>query len=53
MKVAWTSDQVRALEEPLLAAGVPLMERASFALAVQVAGVLRERRGLLSFYTNS
>ncbi|GIG19453.1 carbohydrate kinase [Cellulomonas chitinilytica] len=45
MRVAWTSDQVRALEEPLLAAGVPLMERASFALAVHVAGVLRERRG--------
>lgn len=45
MKVAWTSEQVRAVEEPLLAAGVPLMERASFALAVRVAGVLRERRG--------
>jgi hydroxyethylthiazole kinase-like uncharacterized protein yjeF len=45
VKVAWTSEQVRAVEEPLLAAGVPLMERASFALAVRVAGVLRERRG--------
>lgn len=44
MLVAWTSDQVRALEEPLLAAGLPLMQRASFALAVQVAGVLRDRR---------
>ena len=33
----WTSAQVRAAEEPLLAAGVPLMERAAFALHVRVA----------------
>ena len=31
---SWTSSQVRAAEEPLLAAGVPLMERAAFALHV-------------------
>jgi len=43
--LAWTSAQVRAAEEPLLAAGVPLMQRASFALAGALARVLRERRG--------
>jgi len=43
--LSWTSDDVRAAERPLLDAGVPLMERASFALAVHVGRVLRERRG--------
>lgn len=42
---SWTSAQVRAAEEPLLATGVPLMERASFALAGAVTRRLRERRG--------
>jgi hydroxyethylthiazole kinase-like uncharacterized protein yjeF len=41
----WTSAQVRAAEQPLLAAGVPLMERAAFALQVHVAAALAERRG--------
>ena len=42
---AWDAARVRAAEEPLLAAGVPLMDRASFALAVSVARELRARRG--------
>jgi hydroxyethylthiazole kinase-like uncharacterized protein yjeF len=37
MRYAHTVAQVRAAEGPLLAAGVPLMERASTALAVEVA----------------
>ncbi|MDO8150682.1 NAD(P)H-hydrate dehydratase [Isoptericola sp. b408] len=41
---AWSADDVRAAEEPLLAAGTPLMERASFALATQVLADLRARR---------
>lgn len=41
---AWSAADVRAAEEPLLAAGVPLMERASFALATQVLRDLRARR---------
>ena len=45
MLLAYRSDDVRAAEEPLLAAGVPLMERASFALATAVARQLLERRG--------
>ncbi|GEA82339.1 hydroxyethylthiazole kinase-like uncharacterized protein yjeF [Cellulomonas uda] len=45
MLLSWTSAQVRAAEAPLLADGVPLMQRASFALAGAVARVLRERRG--------
>ncbi|HUR50749.1 MAG TPA: NAD(P)H-hydrate dehydratase [Mycobacteriales bacterium] len=40
MRLAHTVAQVRAAEEPLLAAGVPLMARASTALAVVVAGRL-------------
>ncbi|WP_315093897.1 NAD(P)H-hydrate epimerase, partial [uncultured Cellulomonas sp.] len=44
----WTSAQVRAAEEPLLAAGVPLMDRAAFALHVRVAAVLREQRGAVA-----
>ncbi len=45
MLLSWTSAQVRAAEEPLLAAGVPLMHRAAFALAGAAARALRERRG--------
>src|SRR5690606_13842304 len=41
----WTVAQVLAAEEPLLAAGVPLMQRAATALALEVTKVLRERRG--------
>ncbi len=37
MKAAHTVAQVRAAEEPLLAQGIPLMARASTALAVEVA----------------
>ena len=48
MLQTWTSAQVRAAEEPLLAAGAPLMERAAFALQVRVASVLRERRGAVA-----
>jgi len=42
---AWSAADVRAAEEPLLAAGVPLMERASFALAMQVLRDVAARRG--------
>jgi hydroxyethylthiazole kinase-like uncharacterized protein yjeF len=45
VELAWGSDDVRAAEEPLLAAGVPLMDRAAFALSVVVARELRVRRG--------
>lgn len=45
MLLAWDADQVRAAEAPLLAAGVPLMDRASFALSVTVARELVTRRG--------
>ena len=45
MLLAWDAATVRAAEAPLLAAGVPLMDRASFALAGIVARELRERRG--------
>ncbi|MBD7999803.1 bifunctional ADP-dependent NAD(P)H-hydrate dehydratase/NAD(P)H-hydrate epimerase [Oerskovia gallyi] len=38
---AFTAAQVRAAEEPLLDRGVPLMERAAFALATVVAQDLR------------
>ena len=37
MRRAYTSAQVRAAEQPLLAVGVPLMQRAAFGLAVAVA----------------
>ncbi|WP_448073366.1 NAD(P)H-hydrate epimerase [Georgenia yuyongxinii] len=40
---AHTAADVRAAEEPLLAAGEPLMDRAAFALATHVAGELRRR----------
>lgn len=43
--LAFASDAVRAAEEPLLAAGAPLMDRAAFALSVRVAAELRARRG--------
>ncbi|MFI2103747.1 bifunctional ADP-dependent NAD(P)H-hydrate dehydratase/NAD(P)H-hydrate epimerase [Isoptericola sp. NPDC019693] len=42
---AWSAADVRAAEEPLLAAGVPLMERASFALATHVLRDVAARRG--------
>lgn len=45
MILGHTADAVRSAEEPLLAAGVPLMERAAFALATEVLGLLRDRRG--------
>lgn len=45
MILAYSSDDVRAAEGPLLAAGVPLMEQAAFALATRVAAELRARRG--------
>lgn len=45
MIVAYTAADVRAAEEPLLAAGAPLMDRAAFALAGVVVRELRERRG--------
>lgn len=43
---AWSAADVRAAEEPLLAAGVPLMERASFALATIVARDVARRRSV-------
>ncbi len=45
MILGYTADAVRTAEEPLLAEGAPLMERAAFALATEVLGLLRERRG--------
>jgi len=42
---SWDAAAVRAAEQPLLAAGVPLMGRAAFALATHVARVLRDARG--------
>ncbi|MBO0923030.1 NAD(P)H-hydrate epimerase [Cellulomonas sp. zg-ZUI199] len=45
MLTSWTADDVRAAERPLLASGVPLMERAAFALAVHVGRELRATRG--------
>ncbi|MFD2026507.1 bifunctional ADP-dependent NAD(P)H-hydrate dehydratase/NAD(P)H-hydrate epimerase [Promicromonospora aerolata] len=36
MKDAWSSDEVRKAEEPLIAAGEPLMARAAYALAQTV-----------------
>lgn len=41
----WTADQVRAAEEPLLAAGRPLMAHAAFALAGAVVEQLIARQG--------
>lgn len=41
----YTAAQIRAAEEPLLAAGRPLMQHAAFALAGAVAGELAARRG--------
>ncbi|MFT0846520.1 NAD(P)H-hydrate epimerase [Actinomycetaceae bacterium L2_0104] len=41
---AYRSDDVRAAESPLLEAGVPLMERAAYALAQEVIG-RRRRQG--------
>lgn len=41
----WTADQVRAAEEPLLAAGRPLMAHAAFALAGAVVDQLIARQG--------
>ncbi|MGW8566461.1 NAD(P)H-hydrate epimerase [Isoptericola sp. NPDC055881] len=45
MITSWPASAVRAAEEPLLAAGVPLMERASFALATHVVRDVAARRG--------
>ncbi|MCC2312684.1 bifunctional ADP-dependent NAD(P)H-hydrate dehydratase/NAD(P)H-hydrate epimerase [Cellulomonas xiejunii] len=42
---SWDAAAVRTAEEPLLAAGVPLMARASFGLATHVARALRDLRG--------
>ena len=43
MLIAYSANQVRAAEEPLLSAGVDLMSQAAFALATQARLVLRER----------
>lgn len=45
MSLAYTAADVRAAEEPLLAAGVPLMARAAFALELAVAAELRAQAG--------
>lgn len=45
MILAYTAAEVRAAEQPLLADGAPLMDRAAHALAVRVTQLLRERRG--------
>lgn len=44
----YTAAQIRAAEEPLLAAGRPLMQHAAFALAGVVAAELAERRGAVA-----
>ena len=46
MKDAWSSDEVRQAEEPLIAAGEPLMARAAYGLA---RVVLREVAGGAEF----
>ncbi|GAB2452410.1 bifunctional ADP-dependent NAD(P)H-hydrate dehydratase/NAD(P)H-hydrate epimerase [Xylanimonas ulmi] len=43
---AWSADDVRAAEEPLLTAGVALMRQAAFALAVIVRRDLARRRAV-------
>ncbi|WP_265520664.1 bifunctional ADP-dependent NAD(P)H-hydrate dehydratase/NAD(P)H-hydrate epimerase [Oerskovia flava] len=45
---AWSVADVRAAEEPLLAAGVPLMVRAAFALATITARDLAHRRSVVA-----
>lgn len=45
MLLSWNAASVRAAEEPLLDAGVPLMERAAFALHVAVVREVVRRRG--------
>lgn len=45
MLLSWNAARIRAAEEPLLDAGVPLMERAAFALHVAVVREVRRRRG--------
>lgn len=42
---AWYATGIRAAEQPLLDAGVPLMDRAAFALATQIGADLRAARG--------
>ncbi|GAA2526008.1 bifunctional ADP-dependent NAD(P)H-hydrate dehydratase/NAD(P)H-hydrate epimerase [Rarobacter incanus] len=42
----FSAEDVRAAEEPLLAAGVPLMERAAFGLAMRALAALRARGGV-------
>lgn len=44
MLTSWTADAVRAAEEPLLVAGVPLMAHAAFGLTGHVARLLRAER---------
>ncbi|MBU4215192.1 MAG: bifunctional ADP-dependent NAD(P)H-hydrate dehydratase/NAD(P)H-hydrate epimerase [Actinobacteria bacterium] len=44
MDLAYCADDVRAAEAPLLAAGVPLMDRAAYALAVHSIAALRRAR---------
>ncbi|PJI94878.1 NAD(P)H-hydrate epimerase [Luteimicrobium subarcticum] len=47
MTESFAAADVRAAEEPLLAEGRPLMERAAFALALRVVSLVRARRGSL------
>lgn len=44
MKSAFTADQIRTAEQPLLLSGVPLMARAAYALYLQVSRVAQLRR---------
>lgn len=48
MREAFTADQVRAAERPLLEAGVPLMGHAAFAIATRVTQQVRLQRGMLA-----
>lgn len=45
VKDAWSSDEVRKAEEPLIAAGEPLMARAAYALAQAVLREVAARAG--------
>lgn len=45
---AYTAAQIRTAEQPLIAAGVPLMRRAAAALADEIRGVIEDRGTALS-----
>ncbi|WBL17780.1 bifunctional ADP-dependent NAD(P)H-hydrate dehydratase/NAD(P)H-hydrate epimerase [Citricoccus sp. NR2] len=48
MRWAYTAEQIRAAEQPLLAAGEPLMRRAAYGLAQHILRLLRARHSRVS-----